>query len=300
MDMKQSFLSIDEVQPTLSCIDEIFNVCFVIDDVATYFLPFADCLCGQLIPSRTWIMQSVVGTIRNIKGCVNNICFGDAYTLLRKYEEDLFLLLYHECVIGTILPKDEQSIEQLLDIYQRKRNGSIDDLTANEKKVRAWACNRQKNLRFDDMYKYILKDSRIKAMDIRFGISEKLAKIRSRLNNHVHTNGVSFLNMPPMFGTDMMKKQKDIADQFNYDIRLITLVYVSFLSLIAPIYIMASDYFDNLDCGQTPPEGSMYWVAPSIAQFVDSYQSLIGADLLDYLEENTPMCFRESLQPSAK
>ena len=294
MDLNQFYVPTDEVQPTLLGIDEIINLCSAINDMAFHMLPFVT-LCEQPVPSRVWIMQSVLGTLTTIRYCVTNVCFGDAYALLRKYEDDLFLILYHECVIDNLLPKEDQSIKQILEIYKQKQHGHPEKLTRDEKRVRDWSCNQQKRLGFDDVFDSILKNPAIKEINERFKLRKKLKDLRLLLNDHMHTNGIKFLNRIQISGPDRHKKVRAASDQFLHDIQVITLVYLSFLSIITPPCIMAPDYFDFFECGMTPPEGAQYWVSPLIAQFINSHQSLLGTGLLDYLEVNTPMCFRKSL-----
>lgn len=52
---------------------------------------------------------------------------------------------------------------------------------------------------------------------------------------------------------------------------------------------MSSDYVDYLDCNETPPEGSQYWVAPFIIEFFEQRKELIDSECLKYLQENTNM-----------
>ena len=54
---------------------------------------------------------------------------------------------------------------------------------------------------------------------------------------------------------------------------------------------MSEDDIDYLDFGETPPEGSQYWVAPFIIQFIEENISLIDDQCLAYLKNNTQMQF---------
>lgn len=39
-------------------------------------------------------------------------------------------------------------------------------------------------------------------------------------------------------------------------------IQVSFIFYLNPAYLMASDYMDYLEFGETPPAGSDQWIAP--------------------------------------
>ena len=73
------------------------------------------------------------------------------------------------------------------------------------------------------------------------------------------------------------------------DLRFITITFLFLLALCSPLSISSSDYVDRLDCNMTPPEGSEYWVAPFIAEFIKNNIELIDESCLNYLKENTLM-----------
>ena len=52
---------------------------------------------------------------------------------------------------------------------------------------------------------------------------------------------------------------------------------------------MSTDYIDHLEFGQTPPEGSQYWVAPFVVEFLKSNIEMIDENCYEYLKENTYM-----------
>ena len=61
------------------------------------------------------------------------------------------------------------------------------------------------------------------------------------------------------------------------------------VALCAPLYIMSTDYIDHLEFGLTPPDGSQYWVAPFVAEYIKSNIDLIDKSCYEYLKENTCM-----------
>lgn len=52
---------------------------------------------------------------------------------------------------------------------------------------------------------------------------------------------------------------------------------------------MAEDYIDYLDCGDTPPAGSQYWVAPFVAEFIGRHKGILDEKLDEYLRKITGM-----------
>ena len=52
---------------------------------------------------------------------------------------------------------------------------------------------------------------------------------------------------------------------------------------------MSTDYIDYLEFGLTPPDGSQYWVAPFVADYLKANIEMIDKNGYEYLKENTCM-----------
>ena len=52
---------------------------------------------------------------------------------------------------------------------------------------------------------------------------------------------------------------------------------------------MSSDYTDYLDAGDTPPDGSQYWVAPFVSDFLNNHKNVLDDKCDSYLREKTGM-----------
>lgn len=48
-------------------------------------------------------------------------------------------------------------------------------------------------------------------------------------------------------------------------------IQVSFIFYLNPAYLMASDYMDYLEFGETPPAGSDQWIAPFAQKAFDKH-----------------------------
>ena len=111
--------------------------------------------------------------------------------------------------------------------------------------------------------------------------------IERRLNDYVHSNGISYYNQNIIAYRN--NELKELFDSLLNDMRLITVTFMFLLTLCSPLSIMSSDYVDCLECNMTPPEGSQYWVAPYITEFFRKNMDLIDKSCIDYLRENTSM-----------
>lgn len=86
--------------------------------------------------------------------------------------------------------------------------------------------------------------------------------------------------------------EKIVKNYFVIYVDTITYITMSFLMvlvLIRPSLIMAEDYIDYLDCGDTPPAGSQYWVAPFVAEFIGRHKGILDEKLDEYLRKITGM-----------
>lgn len=52
---------------------------------------------------------------------------------------------------------------------------------------------------------------------------------------------------------------------------------------------MAEDYIDYLDCGDNPPDGSQYWVAQFVSEFVSKHKGILDEKCDEYLRKVSGM-----------
>ena len=90
--------------------------------------------------------------------------------------------------------------------------------------------------------------------------------------------------------TDWMKnKIKEECKEFGEAAIFITISFLFLVVLIKPLLIMSSDYTDYLDVGDTPPDGSQYWVAPFVSDFLSTHKNVLDDRCDSYLREKTGM-----------
>lgn len=218
-------------------------------------------------------LDSAARTMDSIRYCSMNGNFADAYTLLRKFRDDLFYYVYLLAVA------DNSDFTQFVKSHE---------LSADEKNIWDWVHNKQKDLHIGSVLKYIASHPSTKKAIKMFGLRESFDKIADNLNNYVHSNGYSFYNEPY---SRLIAKQKveEKCNELSRTAIYITITFLFLVVLIYPLLIMSYDYIDYLDCGDVPPEDSQYWVAPFVSEFLNRHKDVLDKNILSYLKENTKM-----------
>lgn len=229
-------------------------------------------LCRSHSFSLQMVSTSCELTVGSIVSCCESGCMADAYSLLRKYRDDLFFYLY--IVVYDACNKlglNSQKIVQM------------------EENIERWISNDLSDLHIGTVLQAIGQSPRVKEAVQKYKLKSYLDIIGDRLNNYVHSNGVSFYNRN-VNAYQEKSLQRQMAALLK-DLRFITITFLFLLALCSPLSIMSTDYVDCLDCNTTPPEGSQYWVAPFVADFFRDNVDLIDKSCIDYLRENTQMQF---------
>ena len=209
-------------------------------------------------------------TMGSIISCCEYGCIADANTLLRKYRDDLFFYLY-------ILVFDSE----------KKSNSASEILPEIERNIESWLQNELKNLNISMVLKAIALSSDLNDAVKKYKLKSDFDRISKRLNNFVHSNGYWFYNQTAggYKDTELATEMSKICNDAKY----VTVVFIFLVMLSSPLATMSTDYIDYLDCGIQPPDGSQYWVAPFIQEFLVENESLISENCLQYLRDNTSM-----------
>lgn len=164
----------------------------------------------------------------------------------------------------------------------------VNQLNNDEKNIWDWVHNQQKDLHIGSVLKCIaLHPSAGRAVK-QFKLKDSFNNLAVKLNNYVHSNGVEFYNESYIRLVSQMKT-KDFCDEFGEAVIFITVTFLFLATLVHPMLIMSNDYGNYLDVGDIPPEGSQYWVAPFISDFMKKYKFALDENFLNYLRENTEM-----------
>lgn len=226
--------------------------------------------CADHAFSLELISTAAELTAGSIISCCEAGCLADAYSLLRKYRDDLFFCLY--IVICNNCKTSEGQMK------------NINEMEAN---IARWISNDLQNLNSAFVLKAIGESPRGKEAVIKYGLKDYFERIGKKLNNYVHSNGIDFYNRNlNCYGEKELSKR---IQSFTMDMRLITTVFFFLLSICSPISIMSTDYIDYLECNMTPPDGAQYWVAPFIRDFFKEKLAFIDKGCIEYLRESTNM-----------
>lgn len=222
--------------------------------------------------SGNQILDSLSRTVESIRYCCMNANFADSYSLLRKYRDDAFYYIYILAV------GDKTDLMQFIE---------LEDFSKDERNIYDWIKNQQNDVYIGAIFKAIASTSAGVAIK-KYKLKESFDKLALKLNNFVHSNGQAYYN----FSYHRMYMNSDIAKickDFRNTITYITMSFLMVLVLIRPSLIMAEDYIDYLDCGDTPPAGSQYWVAPFVAEFIGRHKGILDEKLVEYLRKITGM-----------
>lgn len=229
-------------------------------------------LCRGHMFSLHMIFTSSELTAGSIISCCESGCISDAYSLLRKYRDDMFFYLY--IVVYDICNSPDQ------------KSSAVKQMETN---IERWINNDLRDLYIGDVLKAAGQSPQVRAAIKKYDLKTYFDKIGNRLNNYVHSNGVSFYNrnVCTYRGKELQKQMQAIMR----DMRSITITFLFLLVLCSPLSIMSTDYADYLDYNMTPPDGSQYWVAPFVVAFFNKNIDLIDESCMQYLRDNTLMEF---------
>lgn len=222
--------------------------------------------------SLQMIATSCELTAGSIISCCESGCMADAYSLLRKYRDDLFFYLY--IVVWNACNKLDS------------KSPAAVQMEAN---IERWINNGLDDLHIGTILRAIGQFSRVKDAVQKYNLKSYFDTLGEKLNNYVHSNGVDFYNRNVnAYRGDSFQKQ---LQELLRDMRFITITFLFLLTLCSPLSVMSTDYVDFLECNMIPPDGSQYWVAPFVTAFFKYNIELIDESCMKYLQDNTLMEF---------
>ena len=163
----------------------------------------------------------------------------------------------------------------------------LKDLGKDERNIYDWIRNQQNDVYIGAIFKAIASSSAGEAIK-KYKLKDAFDKLALKLNNFVHSNGQLYYN----FSYQRMDTHSNISKyckEFGETITYITMSFLMVLVLIRPGLIMSEDYIDYLDCGDTPPDGSQYWVASFVSEYVSRHKGILDEKFDEYLRSVTGM-----------
>lgn len=224
--------------------------------------------CEKFAFSLQRVLISAGLTMGSIISCCESACIADAYSLLRKYRDDLFFYLY-----VSVYDADKAFDDKSKRIKDMKDN------------ILKWLEDGLNNFNSNFLLKSISTSPVLSDSVVKFELKQSFDNISTRLNNYVHSKGYSYYNMSYIVYKDFSASLESLINDAEY----ITTSFLFLLILNSPLSIMSTDYIDYCECGQIPPEASQYLVAPFVEKFINLHIKMIDDNCLAYLRENTSM-----------
>lgn len=253
-------------------------------------------------------MMSAMNTIETVDFCCYRGAYSDAYTLIRKYRDDMMQYLFVLNVIKNMQGLTEEEIagiaiepESLIKMIEL----DFQILISGERKsdadfaMESWIYNDLETKEYSEIRKRFFDTSRYKnfLMSADKSVDYVMKKYFNtiwkkedrKLNNYVHGNGLKYLTDNYAFQNDKKKKDRELIETLQN----ITDILLSLLALIDSVKMHSSDYLDAIEMGIKPDEGSQYWVCSAVVEYMDKR---FAKDLLMYIQENEKYGMKFMLQ----
>lgn len=214
----------------------------------------------------SYVFSSIKGTLSSINMILKDGRINDSWTLLRKYHDSIIINIY-----SCLFLKDNFSINNFV-----------------VKKINDWIHGKSSLPEFRIMSQYIRNHGELSELNkLIYETDDRYKKIRDRCNDNTHYN--FFKNMLLNDNEIYLKNRILYIDRLRVDLRDLFILHVSYIFFLREWYMASSDYVDYLECGDTPPEDSQYWVAPFIQEIFNNCISNFRPDIANYLKKNLSM-----------
>lgn len=227
-----------------------------LDDMENFY----DCVSARsfyFLPSGTdsfpnyasYYFMSIKGTLDSIKMLLTIGRINDAFVLVRKMFDDVLTEIYLDVT--------------LKDKFDICKSMYVED-------VQKWMHSTFRIPSLKKILKTLETSVQTKKLFPLFGWKTYLGHNRQFLDDCVHANRYSsvLLNCNTVCLGDKREKQ---LDNISIILKQILMIHVSFIFYLEPAYLMASDYIDYWEVGETPPEGAAQWLAPFAQEAFDTY-----------------------------
>lgn len=214
---------------------------------------------------ETYIFSSLGNTLDSISLLLREGHINDAFALLRKYDDGILNNLY-------------------IKIYIQKHRTKLTSLVLP--KINKWVYEKEplpssaKILDYINSYSVLSEINRI--VDLKGG---KYKALRRICNDNTHYNSLYFMLLNDK-DVALSTRHEELEKICNCIIHFFIFHFV-YLFLLEPAYMVASDYLDYLDCGQTPSEDLLKLVAPYIQECFDKYVMAYNPEMGKYLKQNS-------------
>lgn len=218
----------------------------------------------------TYVYSAMAGTLRSTRDVIRAGRINDGYALLRRFYDcaiiNTYSNLYLKDHFSTVAPTPESLIVR---------------------HVNDWLHGKQRLPEYRVISNYVRTSARLAEINRLLYRDVRYKSIRDRCNDHMHYN---FFNHVMLNNGEVYLAQRvSVIDQVMRDLRDIFALHLAYIFTVNDHYMMSSDHMDYLECGQTPPDGSQYWVAPYVQKVFDSFLSADRPDLSEAVKAGTKM-----------
>lgn len=211
------------------------------------------------------MFDSMQGTMRSIKSVSIEGRINDAYALLRKYFDFTVINAYTIAFI---------------------ENHDIDDglIVAH---INGWVHATERIPGYRALAGYLRKDVKLSRLNAFLIDSPAYKRIRKRCNDHTHYNAYYYAMLND--SKTYLESRKKYLDDFHDDLMRLFVMHFAYVFFLKSHCMMASDYIDALEMGQTPETESQYWVAPFVQDAFDQFIQTTDPELSEYIKTTTDM-----------
>jgi hypothetical protein len=213
----------------------------------------------------SYVYSSIKGTLTSIQTILRAGRINDAYSLLRKYHDSVVINIYS--------------------ILYLEEHFSIGNFVVDQ--IDRWLKGAAQLPEYRLMSQYIRSSPRVASVTTVLYSDDRYKLLRERCNGHTHYN--FYRNVLLNDNEIHLTQRGKVLDEFATDLRDLVVLHLAYLFSARQHYMMASDYFDCLECGYIPESDSQYWVAPYVQKAFDEVVAKHRPDVAAIIRSETSM-----------
>lgn len=191
----------------------------------------------------SYAFSSIAGTLESIRAILQLKRIGDAYTLIRKYRDSIYVTTYIDICL--------------------KQNFNFENWIVKE--IDDWINGRSPLPR--KIHKVITDFESLKDTHTIMDSDGRYKKLSDRSSDYVHHNKYStFL----MNDSEIDLERVPELNRISMDVRDLFVLHFAYIMALNEHYIRSSDFSDYMDFGESSPDGSDVWVAPFAQDIFDA------------------------------
>lgn len=214
---------------------------------------------------ETYMFLSMKGTLDSIQCILKIGRINDAYALLRKFYDSIYINVY-----ATLYLEDNHSIENFI-----------------VTKIQNWLEGKEQMPSHREISNYIRNSPKLAELHELLYKDKRYSSIRERCNDNTHYNFYQnvMLNDNRVYLPNRIKH----LDGLLIGITQLMIMHISYIYALNDHYMSSTDYRDYMDEGMTPPEDSQYWIAPIAQDFFDDVIKAKRTDIAEWIKSTSVM-----------